>query len=630
VTEPPNWLSKMSQDLQKASERLWRVSQKLHKQTEKLDIAVELTYVHERGDPRVQLLTEALCVSRDADEQLSRLSHKFQGLLQCLQQQRDGAIPPPPAQVPPKAIEETIISLKQERDEQGILADIARTLNSTLKLEDVLRLVMDRVIEFVQADRGYIMLLNSTTGDLEFAAARDKNAHSLLESDVATAPISRSAVRSVITKREPILIHNVHENLDIESSAILYGIHSLMCAPLIVRDNCIGVVYVDSRTITNLFGSKHRELLLAFCDQAAIAIDNARLFSQVEDDKQYMDNIFASIANGVISIDPSGMVKTFNAAAGVILHLDRRKVINQHYTIAFQALSKLKLVELFRDALDNYHLHEHGTFVPSSVDCDIPGRDESKVNLNLYISSLRDTQGQHIGAALVIDDRTQLKLLEEQTKKIRRMFERYVHPRVVEQLIRDPRALNLGGETKEISVLFADIRGYTSMSAKMSPKDVMNLVNRYNDLICEAIWKEDGTLTAFIGDAVMAIFNAPLPQKDHALRAVRAAWKIRLAIQDYQRSLPPEKHISYGIGVNTGLAMVGNVGSQERMQNYTAIGDVVNVASRIQSNVTDNDILINEPTRRQVYHRVELGKPFSLTVKNIEEPLTVFYLLGLK
>ncbi|TMC15600.1 MAG: GAF domain-containing protein [Chloroflexi bacterium] len=630
MTEPLDSVSKTSNDLRKVSDVLWRVSQELHKQTEKLDIAVEGTYAHESSDPRVRLLSEALCVSRDADMQLSRLSHILQGLFQGLQQQRGEATP-----YAAEAME-TITSLKQERDEQSILADIARTLNSTLKLEEVLRLVMDRVIEFVRADCGYITLLNPTTGELIFAVARDKKARSLSESKFATAPISRSAVKRVITQREPILIHNVLENIDSEGSVIMYGIHSLMCTPLIVRDHCIGAVYVDSRTSNNLFGSKHLDLLLAFCNQAAIAIDNARLFAdldkatqQVKEEKQYMDNIFSSIANGVVTVDPSGIVTTFNAAAGVILHLDKRKVINQHYATAFQLLPQVGLVELFHDALVNYELHEHGTFVLISVDCEIPGRDAGKFNLNLYISSLRDTQGQHIGAALVIDDRTQLKRSEEEAKKIRLMFERYVHPRVVEQLIKDPRTLNLGGETKEISVLFADIRGYTSMSAKMAPKDVMNLVNRYNDIICEAIWEEEGTLTAFIGDAVMAIFNAPLLQKTHALRAVRAAWKMRLAVQRYQSSLPPEKRISFGIGVNTGLATVGNVGSQERMQNYTAIGDVVNVASRIQNHVTDNNILINEPTYRQVYRRVKVGQPFPLKVKNIEKDLMVYYLLGL-
>ena len=157
----------------------------------------------------------------------------------------------------------------------------------------------------------------------------------------------------------------------------------------------------------------------------------------------------------------------------------------------------------------------------------------------------------------------------------------------------------------------------------------MNLINRYLKIMCEAIWEEEGTLTAFQGDALMAIFNAPLEQKQHALRAVRAAWKMRQAVQKYQQDHPQERQIAYGIGVNTGLATVGNLGSQNRLQNYTAIGDVVNVASRLQSNVQDNNILVNDPTFMQVYRHVQLGQAFQLSVKNKSAPLTVRYLLGI-
>src|SRR5205085_12592965 len=120
-------------------------------------------------------------------------------------------------------------------------------------------------------------------------------------------------VDRVIRTGEPILTDNAQEDIQGSESIVVQGIRSIMCAPLVVRDKCIGAVYVDSRINTTLFGPKHRELMLAFCHQAAIAIDNARLFAdltrtirQVNEDKQYMDNIFASIANGVITTDSSG------------------------------------------------------------------------------------------------------------------------------------------------------------------------------------------------------------------------------------------------------------------------------------------------------------------------------------
>ncbi len=229
----------------------------------------------------------------------------------------------------------------------------------------------------------------------------------------------------------------------------------------------------------------------------------------------------------------------------------------------------------------------------------------------------------------MIDDRTDITRAEAKAKEIRRIFGRYVHPNVVQQLIDDPNALKLGGETKEITVIFADIRGFTRLSESMTPEKVMNLLNVYLEIMVEEIWNQGGTVTAFLGDALMAIFNAPLLQPDHALRAIRAAWNMREAVQKYQLSQPQGIPISFGIGVNTGEATVGNLGSRERIQNYTAIGDAVNVAQRLQSNASDNNILLNHSTFMQVRQHVRVEKHTPLTVKNKTRPLDVWYLKGL-
>jgi class 3 adenylate cyclase/PAS domain-containing protein len=616
-------------------EALLRISRLLHEHTKKLEVAVEGKYANEASDSRVRLLSDSLHVSTMADKELSRLSYILQQIQNSPQiQDSKGPSNSAPSDDERRTLTTNITSLQQQRDELETLYDIAKVLNSTLEFDEVLYLVMDRVIEFVSAERGFIILTRPGTTEPELTIGRDKQARTISQQD-ATAEISWSTVRRVVTTHEPELTDNAQADkaLNAQASIIAYRILSIMCAPLMVRGNCIGVVYVDSRLSAGLFGPKQRDLLGAFCNQAAIAIDNARLFAdlnkairQVREDKQYMENIFGSIANGVITTDSNGIITTFNVAASLILNLHQtEQVMNKHYRDAFQVLPpEVGLIPLLNNAPKQ---HIHGTIVNRAVDCVIPGRGQ--VNLTLYVTALRDTQNEHIGMALVVDDRTELKRSEAKAKEIRKIFERYVHPNVVRQLMQDPMALNLGGETKEISVLFADIRGYTSLSEHLAPEEVMHLINRYLKIMCEAIWEEEGTLTAFQGDALMAIFNAPLEQKQHALRAVRAAWKMRQAVQKYQQDHPQERQISYGIGVNTGLATVGNLGSQDRLQNYTAIGDVVNVASRLQSNVQDNNILINDTTYMQVYRHVQLGQSFQLSVKNKSAPLTVRYLLGI-
>src|SRR6266849_3958779 len=549
LTVSPDPAPKTSSDLRFIGETLLRISQALHEHTHKLEQAVEGTYAGEGGDPRVKLLADALNVSRRADLELGRVNQATRRVLLTLQEQLNkggqaktntspGVAAPhssPAASAAPSdaasslerernVLASSIISLERKHSELETLYEIAQTLNSTLQFDEVLRLVMDRVIKVVGAERGFIVLVNPQTAQLEFTIARDKQARTIGEG-AFEYNISRSTVNNVVKTRKPMLSDNGH---DPTKSMMAYDIRSIMCAPLIVRGNCIGAVYVDSRVKANLFIEKDRDLLLGFCNQAAIAIDNARLFSKVNEDKQYMDNIFASIANGLITTDAAGMITTFNNAARYILGLDPVKVVGKHYREAFQVLPQVGLVELLQRAMQE---HGHGTI---DVDSVIPGR--GMVNLELNISSLRD-QGTHIGMALVIDDRTEIKRSKAETKQIRDIFGRYVHPHVVQQLIEDPRALNLGGETKEITVLYGDIRGYTRMCETMAPEKVMDLLNGYWEKMVEAIWNQGGTVTAFIGDASMAIFNSPLPQEDHALFAVRAAVGMRAAVLEYQANI---------------------------------------------------------------------------------------------
>jgi adenylate cyclase len=641
-----DWVMKTGRDLLKMEKGLQYISRLLHEHKRTLEIAVEGKYASQMSDPRVRLLGDALYINHLVDQQLAQLNLDMQRIVQNWQDPSQSQSPseafsgltngPSGSKIEREALTSSISYLEQETNERETLYEIARTLNSTLEFDEVLRLVMDRVITFVGAERGFLTLVNPQTSDLEFAIACDENVQPIAEGVFATAPISRNTVKRVIRTREPVLTNDVlgDDMLKAQESILAYGIRSIMCAPLIVRGDCIGAVYVDSRLTAKVFEPKHRELLLAFCNQAAIAIDNARLFAdlnksmqQVKQSKQYMDNIFGSIANGVITTNSDGIITAFNNAASLILRLPDEQVMGRHYRDAFKKIPQVELVEMFSDA---YLEHEHSTLVDRAIECSIPGREsDGVVYLNCYVRSLRETDGTHIGMALVIADQTELKRSMAKAKETREIFEKYVHPKVVEELIENPQALNLGGETKEISVVFADIRGYTRLSEMMPPEDVMNLINRYHSFMCDAIWEEEGTLTSFQGDALMAIFNAPLPQKRHALYAVRAAWKMRMAVMEYQRSLPQEAHISFGIGVNTGLATVGNVGAPQRLQNYTAIGDVVNIASRLQSNATDNNILLNDTTYAQVYRYVQVGSPFALQVKNKSTSLVARHLQGL-
>jgi adenylate cyclase len=215
---------------------------------------------------------------------------------------------------------------------------------------------------------------------------------------------------------------------------------------------------------------------------------------------------------------------------------------------------------------------------------------------------------------------------EREKRKIKNMFSKYVSDVLVEELLKGGE-LKLGGEKKEITVLFSDIRGFTSMSEKMQPEEVVALLNEYLSEMNESIFANEGTLDKFVGDAVMALFGTPAPLKDHALYAIKTAFdmKKRLAVLNERWAKEGRPQLKIGIGINTGHAVAGNMGSMKRME-YTVIGDTVNLASRLESATKGlgADILISEKTYDLVRGFVRVKKFENVTVKGKEESLTVY------
>ncbi len=218
--------------------------------------------------------------------------------------------------------------------------------------------------------------------------------------------------------------------------------------------------------------------------------------------------------------------------------------------------------------------------------------------------------------------------LRKTKELVRQTFERFVSPSVVERLLQDPTQIKLGGQIQEVTVFFADLEGFTSISERTEPEKLLGILNMYHALIVTVVQSYAGTVDKFIGDGVMALFNTPLPQADHAMRAVRAALHIRAALPEFYRQFEPEYQMRVNFGIHTGPAVVGNVGTTNLM-NFTAVGDTVNLAARLQDLSSGGRIFISEACYRHIQEPINLAPIGYQTVKGRSEAVMVYEVLEL-
>lgn len=500
------------------------------------------------------------------------------------------------------------------------LINIGQVINSSLDPDEVLMTVMDTIIRLLKAERGFLML-KDTQGKLSIRVARNWTQETVQLSETA---ISRTVIKRVISDRKPVLTTNAQEDPRFggQESVIAYHLRSILCIPLKVKDELTGVIYADNRIHSGVFTEYELDLLSAFANQAAVAIENARLFeslrqtlSEVTELKNLMDNVFASIASGVITTDIQEQITLCNHAAEQILGQTQDSMIGRNLKdILPDQIQGLEMyIERVRQADEN--------IVGIEIDSELS--EGKEISLSFNLSPLKDASKTTQGVAIVLDDLTEKKRLQAQ----RRLFERMVSPAVIDQL--DPDKLQLGGKRTDITTLFVDIRDFTGFSERQSPEQLVGVLNRYLAAAADAVLAHQGTIDKFMGDAVMAWFNAPIPQQDHARQAVLTALDIREAVRLLQWELPRELHLSFGAGIHYGEAILGLIGTEKRIE-YTAIGDSVNTAKRIQENADAGQILISAQVYDLVADQFNIMPARSLAVKGKRKPIAVYEVLGIK
>ncbi len=488
-------------------------------------------------------------------------------------------------------LEADVLAEQTELRQLRALSDMAVRMTNSLDVEVCLAETMELVILLTQAERGYIILTREDSDLYDFRVSSESGMLGLSRPDGSPPQISMSVVNQVISSGEPLLADNAYqdERLSGSQSIVNFTLRSVLCVPLRFKDKSIGAVYVDNRLVAGIFTERELTLLVAFANVAAVAINNARMYSQAEQIlaeitrvKELMDNIFSSVGSAIIAIDSNDLVHTFNRAAADILNLTPDIVLGRQLERVLQkaALQLGEELQLVKEGDDDHTL---------DLVAELPGRGQ--VALSLSFSPLKDRSQMTQGVTLVMDDVTHLHEHETTINAMKRIL-----PEGMVDQISEIANIEMGGMRREVSCLFADVRPWTTLP-DVAPSETLRILNQYQAIAASCIHDTGGIIDKYMGNEVMALFNTQLnPDEQHARQAVECGLLMRdRFLQLYSElGIEPDPHF-YIVGIFSGVATLGNVGSFRRRE-FTALGHSINTAKRVQENARRGSITIGQPT----------------------------------
>lgn len=502
--------------------------------------------------------------------------------------------------------------LKSER-----LHHATELINSSLDLDTVLHQALDVAVDVMRAERGFIVLREGR----QVAALHNMERHAV------EAP-SRTIVERAMDSSEPIFTTDAQSDPTWRSSdsIAVMRLRSIACVPLIVRKAVTGAVYLDSRVIPGLFEHGDREMLVEFAHQAAMAIENARLFEEERERRKrlaalqaFQTRILEAIASGVITFSPRREITTFNRAAESTFDMPSDRMVGR------PASAITALIPEFTDLFDTFF--QSGA-VQLRAEVEAYRTDGTLLTLEVRLAPLDSLEG--LGVAMVVTDVTKQRFLEEAVEadklkatRIRETFSHYLAPHVVKSLMEDPSSIQLGGERKRATMFFADVRGFTSLAAQMPAERVVEILNSYFEEAVRIVFEHDGLLDKFYGDGLMAVFGPPLVRFDDAARAVAAAICLHETVVRLGPRLDYPLQIS--VGLATGDVVAGHFGSKKRMD-YTVIGDAVNLASGLQAAAPPGAIYCDEETIASAGHISRPLHRLAARIKGRNELVTAYAL----
>jgi adenylate cyclase len=489
--------------------------------------------------------------------------------------------------------------------------NVVSEMTSDIKLGSLLQNVMAEATRMLNAERSTLFLHDDKTDELWSEVGQG------LESIQIRFPshvgIAGAVFKSSRTINIPYAYADLRFNPSFDKQTGFFT-RSILCVPVVNKNGrTIGVTQVLNKH-GGPFSQEDEARLRAFTAQVSIALENAKLFADVQAMKNYNEAMLESMSNGLITLDAAGKIVTCNAACSRILRINADTILNK------------KANEFFVDenawVMEKLRLVQETQRQQTSVDAPLKIGDET-LSVNLTVQSLLNIDQKRIGSMIIIEDISN-------EKRLKSTMSRYMDPGIADRLLASGTEI-LGGTNVECTVLFSDIRGFTPLTEQLGPQGTVALLNEYFSLMVDCIQQEEGMLDKFIGDAIMAAFGIPVAHDDDADRSVRAAIAMmeKLTYWNRARTAEGKLPVNIGVGLNTDLVVSGNIGSSKRMD-FTIIGDGVNLASRLESACKQYGarILVSEFTMKKLkgtYRQREIDK---VVVKGKTQPVGVYEILS--